>query len=112
MRVLCAVLYFRAEYAHTGLAGGTEDRTEVYDVMDPVGEDPRWDVFSDLHDYLLQAFPLTYANALLLAVNFYDNVKQPRHALADEGQYLRPRLCLAWIHRYAQTSASHRSSRS
>ena len=29
--------------------------------MDPVGVDPRWDVFGPFHDYLLKAFPLVYA---------------------------------------------------
>ena len=28
--------------------------------MDPVGVDPRWNVFGPFHDYLLQAFPLVY----------------------------------------------------
>jgi len=28
--------------------------------MEPVGVDPRWDVFGPFHDYLLQAFPLMY----------------------------------------------------
>jgi len=35
-------------------------RTESYDHMEPVGVDPRWDVFGPFHDYLLQAFPLVY----------------------------------------------------
>ena len=33
----------------------------MYDVMGSIGEDPRWDVFSELHDYLSHAFPLTCA---------------------------------------------------
>lgn len=75
---VCSVPSFtsrRSMLTRVSLAEPMTDRTEVYDVMDPVGEDPRWDVFSDLHDYLLQAFPLTYANVLLLAVNSYDNAK-------------------------------------
>ena len=35
-------------------------RTESYDNMDPVGVDPRWDVFGPFHDYLLKSFPLAY----------------------------------------------------
>ena len=35
-------------------------RTESYDDMDPVGVDPRWEVFGPFHDYLLHAFPLVY----------------------------------------------------
>ena len=34
----------------------------MYDVMGPIDGDPRWDVFSELHDYLSEAFPLVYAN--------------------------------------------------
>ena len=35
-------------------------RTESFDDMEPVGVDPRWDVFGPFHDYLQQAFPLVY----------------------------------------------------
>ena len=35
-------------------------RTESYDHMEPVGVDPRWDVFGPFHDYLLESFPLVY----------------------------------------------------
>ena len=35
-------------------------RTESYDNMDPVGMDPRWEVFGPFHDYLLHAFPRVY----------------------------------------------------
>lgn len=34
-------------------------RTESYDNMPPVGQDPRWEAFGPFHDYLLGAFPLT-----------------------------------------------------
>lgn len=33
-------------------------RTETYDKMDPVGVDPRYEVFTSFHDYLSDAFPL------------------------------------------------------
>ena len=33
-------------------------RTESYDEMDPVGVDPRYEVFASFHDYLSDAFPL------------------------------------------------------
>ena len=32
-------------------------RTESYDNMGPVGEDPRWEVFGTLHTYLRKEFP-------------------------------------------------------
>ena len=37
-------------------------RTESFDKMGPIGEDPRWDKFGELHAYLLDAFPLVYAD--------------------------------------------------
>ena len=33
-------------------------RTESYDTMDPVGVDPRYEVFASFHTYLSEAFPL------------------------------------------------------
>ncbi|KZT69704.1 carboxypeptidase S [Daedalea quercina L-15889] len=53
------------------LGGAVRIQTEVYDVMEPVGEDPRWDTFSALHDYLVQAFPLTHTIPVLTKVNTY-----------------------------------------
>lgn len=35
--------------------------TESYDISGPVGEDPVWNIFADLHEYLERAFPLVYA---------------------------------------------------
>ena len=32
-------------------------RTESYDDFGPVGEDPRWDTFADLHTTLEEVFP-------------------------------------------------------
>jgi Gly-Xaa carboxypeptidase len=32
--------------------------TEIYDEMGPIGEDERWEIFEEFHDYLAQAFPL------------------------------------------------------
>ena len=32
--------------------------TESFDDMGPVGEDPRWDIFADLHANLKESFPL------------------------------------------------------
>ena len=43
-----------------GVDSNRARRTESYDYMEPVGVDPRWDVFGSFHDYLLQAFPLVY----------------------------------------------------
>ena len=35
-------------------------RTESYDTMDPVGVDPRYEVFALFHAYLSGVFPLVY----------------------------------------------------
>jgi len=40
------------------LSGAVQVKTESFDKMDPVGVDPRWDVFGLFHDYLSEAFPL------------------------------------------------------
>jgi hypothetical protein len=70
-------------------------RTESYDYMEPVGVDPRWDVFGSFHDYLLQAFPLVY-------VFFRVRIKsltglQTFHLGADQSQHMGFGLRLAWI---------------
>lgn len=35
----------------------SEPSTESYDDLKPVGEDSRWDIFADLHEYLEKTFP-------------------------------------------------------
>lgn len=32
--------------------------------MGSIGEDPHWDAFSTLHDYILQAYPLMWVSTL------------------------------------------------
>ncbi|KAJ6553553.1 hypothetical protein DFH09DRAFT_988122 [Mycena vulgaris] len=53
------------------LAGVIRIPTESYDNMQPVGVDPRWDVFGELHAYLAQAFPLVHARLKLRKINTY-----------------------------------------
>ncbi|KAF8624386.1 hypothetical protein AX17_007148, partial [Amanita inopinata Kibby_2008] len=53
------------------LAGAVKVPTESYDDMAPVGRDPRWEVFSEFHDYLLGAFPQAHATLELTKVNTY-----------------------------------------
>lgn len=40
------------------LQGAINVATESFDDMGPVGEDPRWDIFADLHANLKESFPL------------------------------------------------------
>ena len=35
-------------------------RTECFDNMAPVDEDPRWEAFGRFQEYLLEAFPKVY----------------------------------------------------
>ncbi|EJD55092.1 carboxypeptidase S [Auricularia subglabra TFB-10046 SS5] len=51
------------------LGGAVRVPTESYDVMDPPGQDPRWNVFYDLHDYLEKQFPNVHAKFTLTKVN-------------------------------------------
>ncbi|KAF9786344.1 carboxypeptidase S [Thelephora terrestris] len=57
------------ERAVEWLSGAVKIRTESYDYMEPVGVDPRWDVFGSFHNYLLQAFPLVHSTLALTKVN-------------------------------------------
>ena len=38
------------------LSGAIQVPTMSYDNMDPLGIDPRWDIFADLHKYLEETF--------------------------------------------------------
>ncbi|KAI0352309.1 carboxypeptidase S [Trametes cingulata] len=51
------------------LAGAVRFPTQSFDKMGPVGEDPRWETFGPLHDYLLEAFPLVHSSLELTKVN-------------------------------------------
>ncbi|KAF9511576.1 hypothetical protein BS47DRAFT_1377147 [Hydnum rufescens UP504] len=53
------------------LSGAIKVPTESYDEMGPVGVDPRWGVFGELHEYLAVAFPKTHSTLRLTKVNTY-----------------------------------------
>ncbi|OBZ74012.1 Carboxypeptidase S [Grifola frondosa] len=53
------------------LGGAVRVPTQSYDKMQPVGVDPRWEVFGPFHDYLLTAFPQVHATLELTKVNTY-----------------------------------------
>ncbi|KAH9945712.1 carboxypeptidase S [Amylocystis lapponica] len=53
------------------LSGAVQIPTPSFDQMLPVGEDPRWEVFAPLHEYLLKVFPQTHATLELTKVNTY-----------------------------------------
>ncbi|KAG5220585.1 hypothetical protein IMY05_C4560000800 [Salix suchowensis] len=45
------------KYAAELLGGAVRIRGETFDSMGPVGQDPRWKVHTNFHEYLEQAFP-------------------------------------------------------
>ncbi|EMD39065.1 hypothetical protein CERSUDRAFT_112759 [Gelatoporia subvermispora B] len=53
------------------LGGAVRVPTPSFDKMGPVGEDPRWEVFTPFHEYLLSAFPLIHSTLELTKVNTY-----------------------------------------
>ncbi|THU99115.1 carboxypeptidase S [Dendrothele bispora CBS 962.96] len=57
--------------AREGLAGAVRVPSESYDNMPGPGEDPRWEIFGELHDYLEKAFPLVHSTLSLTKVNTY-----------------------------------------
>ncbi|KAG5636676.1 hypothetical protein H0H81_007206 [Sphagnurus paluster] len=61
---------FEAE-AVNWLGGAVRVKTESYDDMGPVGEDPRWDAFGSFHEYLESVFPLVHKTLELTKVNTY-----------------------------------------
>ncbi|KAF5314212.1 hypothetical protein D9758_017834 [Tetrapyrgos nigripes] len=57
--------------AREWLAGAVRVPTESYDNMSGPGEDPRWETFGELHEYLESAFPLVHSTLSLTKVNTY-----------------------------------------
>jgi Gly-Xaa carboxypeptidase len=51
------------------LSGAVQVKTESFDDLGAIGEDPRWDVFYSFHDYLEKTFPLIHAKLLVEKVN-------------------------------------------
>lgn len=51
------------------LSGAVRIRTESYDDLGEVGEDPRWDVFFGLHEYLEDTFPRMHKDLKVEKVN-------------------------------------------
>ncbi|KAF8341297.1 carboxypeptidase S [Cantharellus anzutake] len=53
------------------LGGAIKIPTESYDDMGTIGTDPRWDVFQDLHQYMINAFPRLHKVLQRTTVNTY-----------------------------------------
>ncbi|KAL4243810.1 peptidase M20A family protein [Abortiporus biennis] len=56
---------------YEALRGAVRIPSESYDVMDPVGEDPRYEIFGQLHEYLQTTYPLVHSTLNLTKVNTY-----------------------------------------
>ncbi|KAF9245259.1 hypothetical protein BU15DRAFT_85602 [Melanogaster broomeanus] len=69
--------------------------TEAFDDNGPVGEDPRWDTFKELHDVLEEEFPMVYGSLKVTRVNSYGLVfhwqgsteAKPYILAAHQGKY-------------------------
>ncbi|EAU90337.2 Gly-X carboxypeptidase [Coprinopsis cinerea okayama7 len=59
------------EQAVNWLSGAVRIRTESFDGMGPIDEDPRWKAFEPFHEYLLGSFPLVHTTLKLTKVNTY-----------------------------------------
>ncbi|KAI0783641.1 carboxypeptidase S [Abortiporus biennis] len=56
---------------YEALIGAVRVPSESYDIMGPVGEDPRYEIFSQLHDYFKAAYPLIHSTLNLTKVNTF-----------------------------------------
>ncbi|KAH8093792.1 hypothetical protein BXZ70DRAFT_909148 [Cristinia sonorae] len=56
------------------LSGAVKVPSESYDAMGPVGEDPRYAVFADLHAFFRKSFPLIHSQLNVSTVNTYNLV--------------------------------------
>lgn len=66
--------FLTPEYRNKSLnlwAGAVRIPTMSFDDLAPVGQDPRWDVFQELHDYLETSFPLLHSKAQVERINKY-----------------------------------------
>ncbi|KAH9841649.1 uncharacterized protein C8Q71DRAFT_738043 [Rhodofomes roseus] len=59
------------QHAYGSLSGAIQIPTEMYDDMGIPGEDPKWDIFSEMHAYLESRFPLVHAKLTKATANTY-----------------------------------------
>ncbi|KAF9010305.1 carboxypeptidase S [Hymenopellis radicata] len=81
---------FKAEAA-ASLGGAVQIPTITYDMMPPVGEDPRFEIHGKLHEYLFKTFPLVHASFGLVKVNTYGLL----YSMNGTDPTLKPLLLLA-----------------
>ncbi|EUC53662.1 gly-Xaa carboxypeptidase [Rhizoctonia solani AG-3 Rhs1AP] len=93
-----------AEY----LGGAVRIPTESYDVMDPVGTDPRWEVFYKLSEHLLETYPKVHTTLTQTRINTHallyhwpgsDNTLKPIFLTAHQDVVpVDPNTVNSWIH--------------
>lgn len=57
--------------AINALSGAVQIPTQMWDDLEPPGQDPRWEIFSDMHAYLAKTFPLVHSTLRKTEVNIY-----------------------------------------
>lgn len=73
------------------LSGAVRVKTESFDDLGPIGEDPRWDVFYDFHRYLEETFPLMHEKLLVEKVNTHGLL----YTWKGSDESLKPTLLMA-----------------
>ncbi|SPQ23968.1 8bfe390d-2ea1-4d76-b3e3-bd0eb1963ccb [Thermothielavioides terrestris] len=73
------------------LSGAVQVRTESFDDLGAIGEDPRWDVFYDFHQYLEKTFPLIHEKLLVEKVNTHGLL----YTWKGSDESLKPTLLMA-----------------
>ncbi|KAK3389978.1 hypothetical protein B0H63DRAFT_492656 [Podospora didyma] len=73
------------------LSGAVRVKTESFDDLGPVGEDPRWDVFYNFHAYLKATFPLIHEKLELEKVNTHGLL----YTWKGSDESLKPTLLMA-----------------
>ncbi|CCL99719.1 uncharacterized protein FIBRA_01741 [Fibroporia radiculosa] len=58
-------------YAVGSLSGAVQIPTQMYDDLKPPGQDPRWEIFGEMHAYLEKRFPLVHSKLQKTTVNLY-----------------------------------------
>ncbi|KAL2129126.1 hypothetical protein VTI74DRAFT_8188 [Chaetomium olivicolor] len=73
------------------LSGAVQIKTESFDDLGAIGEDPRWDVFYGFHEFLEKTFPLIYRNLQVEKVNTHGLL----YTWKGSDESLKPTLLMA-----------------
>ncbi|KAI0085827.1 carboxypeptidase S [Irpex rosettiformis] len=57
--------------AYQGLSGAVQIPTEMFDDLKPPGEDPHWEIFGKLHEFIENKFPNVHTTLTKTVVNSY-----------------------------------------